>query len=315
MQTSRTARPAPGLIEQKWRTIKKDWIFYLLLLFGMAYFVLFHYVPMYGAQIAFRNFRFKDGITGSQWVGMRNFVKLFAHPDLPVAFRNTIVISLMKIAFGFPMPVLLALSINSVWSTRLRRAIQSISYLPYFLSWVVVGGILTTMLSPGTGVVNRVIQALGGEPIYFMASVPYFRGVLVVSDIWKEIGWSSIIYLAALSGVDGQLYEAATVDGANKFRQLLAITLPSIAPTIITLFILRVGNILNAGMDQIYAMYSPPVYSVSDILDTLSLRIGIKNMQYSMSTATSIFKSIIGLAMILISNRLCKFIDEDSGIF
>lgn len=295
--------------------IGKDRMFYLLLLPGLVYFLVFHYVPMYGAQIAFRNFRFADGILGSQWVGLKNFQDLFRHPDFPVALQNTIVISLLKIGIGFPMPILLALALNAVQSSGLRRTFQSISYLPYFLSWVVVAGIVSTMLSPSMGAVNKLIALFGAEPIYFMADPGYFRGVLVVSDIWKEIGWSSIVYLAALMGVDAQLYEAATVDGAGKLRQLASITLPGIAPTIITMFILRVGGILNAGMDQIYAMYSPAVYQVSDILDTLSLRIGIMNMKYSMSTAISMFKSVIGLIMIVAANRLCKLIDEESGIW
>jgi len=289
--------------------------YWLMIVPGYAWLVLFSIVPMFGILMAFEDYNPMYGYFRSPWVGLSNFRYMFSMADSWSIIYNTVFIATMKVVLNLIFPLIFALLLNELRLARYKRLVQTVTYMPYFLSWVVVGGILTTMLSPGTGVVNRVIQALGGEPIYFMASVPYFRGVLVVSDIWKEIGWSSIIYLAALSGVDGQLYEAATVDGANKFRQLLAITLPSIAPTIITLFILRVGNILNAGMDQIYAMYSPPVYSVSDILDTLSLRIGIKNMQYSMSTATSIFKSIIGLAMILISNRLCKFIDEDSGIF
>lgn len=302
-------------ISIKLRTIIKDRSFYFILLPGLAYFLLFHYVPMYGIQIAFKDFSFKAGITGSPWIGLENFRNLFAHPDFVVALKNTITISLFKILLGFPAPILLALMINALWNTRVSKVIQSITYLPHFLSWVVIAGILTTMLSPSSGVVNHLLGYFGIGPINFMGDVSYFQGVIVLSDIWKEVGWGSIVYLAALSNVDLQLYEAATVDGAGKFRQMISITLPSIAPTIITMFILRIGGILNAGMEQIYAMYSPPVYPVSDILDTLALRIGIENMRYGMSTAISFFKSGIGFVMILITNKLVKRIDEDSGIW
>ncbi len=297
------------------RRILTDRMFYLMLLPGIIYFVVFHYVPMYGVQIAFRNYKMKLGFFGSQWVGLKNFERLFADPGFIQALKNTIVISLLKIAIGFPAPIIMALMLNAVRSNIGRRIYQSISYLPHFLSWIVIAGLARNIFSPSTGIVNVIIKSLGFQPINFLASNQYFRWVLVFTDMWKEVGWGSIIYLAALMGVDHQLYEAATVDGASPFRQLISITLPSIAPTIITMLILRVGGILSAGQDQVYAMYNELVYSVADILDTYSLRIGLSNLKYSMSTAVSLFKSAIGLVMILVTNKLCKFVDENSGIF
>ena len=297
------------------RVMWMDRMFYLMLLPGIIYFIIFHYAPMYGVQIAFRNYKMKLGFFASPWVGMDNFEKLFRDPGFITALRNTIIISLLKIAVGFPAPVILALMLNAVRSTRLRRVFQSISYLPHFLSWIVIASLVRSMFSTSMGSVNQLIKRFGFEPVNFLGSGQYFRGVLVLTDCWKEVGWGSIIYLAALMGVDRQLYEAATVDGAGPFRQLVSVTIPSIAPTIITMLILRVGGILSAGQDQVYAMYNELVYSVADILDTYALRIGLNNLKYSMSTAVSLFKSAIGLTMILITNRVSKLVDENNGIF
>ncbi len=290
-------------------------MFYLMLLPGLVYFIVFHYAPMYGVQIAFRNYRMKLGFFGSPWVGMENFERLFRDPGFITALKNTVIISLLKIAVGFPAPIVLALMLNAVRSARLRRVFQSISYLPHFLSWIVIASLARSMFSTSMGSVNQLIQRFGFEPVNFLGSSQHFRGVLVLSDCWKEVGWGSIIYLAALMGVDRQLYEAATVDGARPFRQLISITIPSIAPTIITMLILRVGGILSAGQEQVYAMYNELVYSVADILDTYALRVGLNNLKYSMSTAVSLFKSAIGLTMILITNRISKLLDENNGIF
>ena len=297
------------------RVMWMDRMFYLMLLPGLVYFIVFHYAPMYGVQIAFRNYRMKLGFFGSPWVGMENFERLFRDPGFITALKNTVIISLLKIAVGFPAPIVLALMLNAVRSARLRRVFQSISYLPHFLSWIVIASLARSMFSTSMGSVNQLIQRFGFEPVNFLGSSQHFRGVLVLSDCWKEVGWGSIIYLAALMGVDRQLYEAATVDGARPFRQLISITIPSIAPTIITMLILRVGGILSAGQEQVYAMYNELVNSVADILDTYALRVGLNNLKYSMSTAVSLFKSAIGLTMILITNRISKLLDENNGIF
>jgi putative aldouronate transport system permease protein len=300
------------------RSLKKIWKdkpLYLILLPGILYFVVFHYIPMYGATIAFKDFKVMQGILGSKWVGFKNFVEVFNHPAFLPALRNTIIISFYKIIFGFPAPIILALLLNEIKKVTFKRVIQTVSYLPHFLSWVVIAGLAAKMFSPSSGVVNIFIKALGYEPIYFMADPKWFRGLLVTTDIWKEIGWGSIIYLAALSGVDIQLYEAAIVDGASKWKQLIHITLPGIVSTIVIMFILRIGGILNAGFEQVFMMYNANVYDVADILDTLTYRIGLESAKYSLSTAISIFKSIIGFTLILITNKLSKMIDEDGGIW
>lgn len=295
--------------------IWKDKPIYLILLPGIIYFIIFHYVPMYGAIIAFKDFKAALGIMGSKWVGLKNFIDFFHHPSFGPVLINTLIISLYKIVCGFPAPIILALLLNEVRSVGYKRTIQTISYLPHFLSWVVIGGLAIKMLSPSSGAINMIIKSMGFEPIYFMAEPRYFRTILVLTDIWKEIGWGSIIYLAALSGVDPQLYEAAIVDGASKWRQLWSITIPSIAPTIIIMFILRIGGVMNAGFEQIFVMYSPNVYSVSDIIDTFVYRIGLESAKYSMATAIGLFKSVIGFLLIVITNRLSKIVDESNGLW
>jgi putative aldouronate transport system permease protein len=300
------------------RTLNKIWKdrpIYLILLPGIIYFVLFHYVPMYGAIIAFKDFKAPLGIMGSKWVGFKNFVDFFNHPSFSLVLINTMVISMYKIIIGFPAPIILALLLNEVKHKLFKKSIQTISYMPHFLSWVVIAGLATKMLSPSSGAINQLITFLGFEPIYFMADPKYFRGILVLSDIWKEIGWGSIIYLAALSGVDVQLYEAATVDGASKWKQLWSITIPSIAPTIVIMFILRVGGVMNAGFEQIYMMYSPNVYAVSDIIDTFVYRNGLESAKYSFATAIGLFKSVIAFVLVLITNRLSKLMDDNNGLW
>lgn len=295
--------------------IWKDKPIYLILLPGIIYFVVFHYIPMYGAIIAFKDFKATLGIFGSKWVGLKNFIDFFHHPSFSVVLSNTLLISMYKIIFGFPAPIILALLLNEVKQELYKRCIQTISYLPHFLSWVVIAGLAAKMFSPSSGAVNQIIKFFGFEPIYFMAEPAYFRSILVLSDIWKEIGWGSIIYLAALSGVDPQLYEAAIVDGASKWKQLWSITIPSIAPTIVIMFILRVGGVMNAGFEQVYMMYSPNVYAVSDIIDTFVYRSGLESAKYSFATAIGLFKSVIGFSLVLITNRLSKIIDENNGLW
>lgn len=302
-------------LKRKMAKIWKDKSFYLILLPGIIYFVLFHYVPMYGATIAFKDFKVMQGILGSKWVGFKNFIELFNHPSFWPVVRNSLIISLYKVFWGFPAPIILALLLNELRKESFKRTIQTISYLPHFLSWVVIGGLAVKMLSPSTGVVNLIIKALGFKPIYFMVNPKYFRSVLVLTDIWHGIGWGSIIYLAALSGVDPQLYEAATVDGASRWRQIWSITIPSISSTIAIMLILRMGGIMNAGFEQIFVMYSPNVYDVADIIDTFNYRLGFENAQYSLATAIGLFKSVIGFTLILITNKLSKLIDEGNGIW
>lgn len=294
--------------------MKKHKLYYVLIIPGLLYFVVFHYVPIYGVIIAFKDIAPFEGLHGiftSEWVGLRHF-KNFIHSyyfwDI---IENTLTISFYRLLFGFPAPILLALLLNEVRHTVFKRTVQTISYLPHFLSMVVVAGLVTVFLSTDGGFVNGVLRQFGIEPIMFLGDTRYFRSVLVVSGIWKEVGWSSIIYLAAIAGVDAQLYEAARVDGAGKLRQVWHITLPGIRHIIVILFILSIGNVMDGGFEQIFLLYSPPVYEVADIIDTYVYRKGLVEIQYSFAAAVGLFKSVIALALIVTANYLAKKFDQE----
>lgn len=303
--------------QKGWKTaFWKNRYLLLLLLPGLAYFIIFKYVPMFGLLMAFQDYSLKGGILGSQWVGLAQFRSLFAGEDFLLVLRNTVKISLLKLLFGFPAPVILALMFNELRDSAFKKVAQTVSYIPHFFSWVVMGGMITTLLSPSVGFVNAIIQALGFQPIYFVADPKYFVGVLVVSDVWKEMGWNSVIYLAALTSVNYELHEAAIIDGASRIKRIIHISLPCIMPTVVTMLILKVGGVLEAGFDQILNMYNTAVYDVSDIIDTYTYRMGIGNYQYSFSAAAGMFKSVIGLVLVLITNALAKKIsDGETSIF
>lgn len=285
---------------------KYRYMFYLLLP-AIVWYGIFSYGPLYGIQLAFKDFRIMEGISGSPWIGLDHFRTIFqASNDFPNILKNTIVISFYHIAFGFPAPILLALLFNELRFKLFKRVAQTISYLPHFLSWVVLSGLLIAILSPSSGIVNAIITFFGFEPIYFLGGKQYFRFTLVVSAIWKEIGWGSIIYLAALASVDPHLYESAVVDGAGRWKQMLHITLPMIMPTIAIMFILRIGGILDAGFDQILNLYNPVVFGVADIIDTYIYRVGIGQLQYGITTAIGLFKNVIALALVLGTNYIIK---------
>ena len=286
----------------------------LLILFTpiVAYFVIFKYIPMYGVLLAFKDFKIKLGIFNSPWAGFKYFNQLFSTPSFFEVFRNTVVISLLRIVFGFPAPILLALLLNEIRSTGFKRVVQTISYLPHFLSWVVLGGLFVRFLSPATGPINAVIKSLGGAPIYFLGSTSYYVPTIIVTGIWQSVGWGSIVYLAAISGVSPELYESAVLDGASRWQKMYYITIPSIMPTIIVLLILRMGSVLNAGFDQIFNTYNDAVMPVADILDTYVYRRGLAGMQYSYSSAASLFKTVIGFALVFGTNLLARKMGESS---
>ncbi|SDC13064.1 carbohydrate ABC transporter membrane protein 1, CUT1 family [Paenibacillus sp. UNCCL117] len=285
---------------------------FLMLLPVLLYYLIFEYGPLYGAQIAFKDYRIRDGIMGSPWVGFKHFHYLFtASPDFMRIMRNTLLLSFYHIVFGFPAPIVLALLFNEVRSRVFKRVTQTISYLPHFLSWVVLGGLLITILSPTTGVVNQLLALVGIDPIYFLGDPEYFRFTLVVSSIWKEIGWGTIIYLAALAGVDPSLYEAAVVDGAGRWKQIMHITLPGIVPVITIMFIFRIGAVLNAGFDQVLNLYSPNTYSVGDILDTYVYRAGLTQLQYSLTAAVGLFKNVVAFTLVLLTNYVVKKLGQE----
>jgi putative aldouronate transport system permease protein len=285
---------------------------YLMLLFlpALIYYVLFCYAPLYGIQIAFKNFIFRLGIMKSPWVGFTNFRRLFGMGSFREVFRNTVIISSLKLFFGFPAPIIFALLLNEMRLPRFKKLVQTISYLPHFVSWVILGGLFIQFLSPSTGPVNIILKNMGLKPVYFLADKNWFRPVLVLTSMWKGVGWGSIIYLASLSGIDPGLYEAAEIDGAGRFRKALSITLPSLIPVITVMFIFSVGGIVKDDFDQIFNLYNPAVYSVGDVLGTYTYRVGLVDMQYSFSTAVGLFTNVVSFGLIVLTNSITKRLNE-----
>jgi len=259
---------------------------------------IYSYGPMVGVVIAFERFNPAKGIFGSPLVGWDNFSYLFALPDTGQVIWNTVVIALMKITLGLVVPIVVALLLNEIRIGLIKRGVQTLIYLPHFLSWVILGGILVDILSPSEGIVNQVIKMFGGNPVFFLGDPQWFRFTIVISDIWKEFGFGTIVFLAAISGVDLALYEAAIIDGASRFKQTLHVTLPGMLPIIVLVATLSLGNVLNAGFDQIFNLYSPQVYQTGDILDTFVYRIGLVETQYGVATAVGLFKSVVSCGFI-----------------
>jgi putative aldouronate transport system permease protein len=290
----------------------KHRVLLLMVLPAFLYFLIFRYGPIAGVSIAFLDFRAKVGqsffqsLLSSRWMGLENFREFLASRTGLQILGNTLLISLYKIVFGFPAPIVLALLLNEVRASSFKRVVQTITYLPHFVSWVILAGILRMLLSPDFGLIVPVFRFLGVEVINVIGDSRYFRGLLVVSDIWQGVGWGSVIYLAALSGLDPQLYEAATIDGAGRWRQLVAITLPGIASTIVVMLILRTGAILDAGFDQVFNLQNAAVLSVSDILDTHTYSAGIQHARFSYTTAVGMFKSVFGFLMVVATNFVAK---------
>lgn len=293
------------------KKVRKYGYCYLLLLPAVLFFLAFHYAPMYGVTLAFKDFAIRRGIMGSPWVGLKHFERLFGSVVFYEVFFNTVVISCMRLLFGFPAPILFALMLNEVTHNRFKKLTQTISYLPHFISWVVMAGIITEMLSPTRGAVNYLITLFGGKPVHFLADPAWFRPILILTGIWKDVGYGSIIYLAAIAGISVEQYESATIDGASRLRIIRHIILPSILPTVSTMFILQLGGILNAGFDQVFNLYNPLVYSTGDIIDTYVYRVGLSgDMQYSYSTAVGLFKNVVGFVMVVLANVFAGRVGE-----
>lgn len=289
-------------------------MYYLLLLPGLLYLIIFHYIPMFGIIISFKEYQPFMGVEGiftSEWVGLKHFQKFFNSYYFWDILGNTLAISLLKFIFGFPAPIIFALLLNEVRNKKFMKTVQTISYLPHFLSWVVVSGLLVTLLSTDNGLINIIREAMGKESIMFLGDPKYFRQVLVISDIWKGIGWGSIVYLAAISGVDQEMYEAAYIDGANRWRRIWHITLPSISHIVVIMLIFSVGGLLNAGFEQIFLLYSPAVYSVANIIDTFVYREGLQSNNYSYATAVGLFKSLVSMFLLLLTNFIAKRLDQE----
>ncbi|MEZ3463160.1 MAG: ABC transporter permease subunit [Lachnospiraceae bacterium] len=288
-------------------------MFHLMLLPGMIMLFLFVFVPLFGSLMAFQNYVPAKGIFGSKWVGLDNFQFIFSLPDSRQVFVNTLVIAFAKLIFNIIVPVSFAILLNEITVGICKKFFQTVVYLPHFLSWVVLATVVTNMFSL-SGPFNALVTAFGGEPVQFLADNNWFRQVIVATDVWKEFGYNSVVYLAALTGIDLGLYEAASIDGANRFEQTLHITLPSLMPTIILMTALNLGNILNAGFDQIFNLYNPIVYETGDIIDTYVYRIGMVERQYSIGTAVGLFKSVISFLLIMGANKGAKKL-TGSGIF
>jgi putative aldouronate transport system permease protein len=295
---------------QLWKEMKKYKVLYLFLLPAFVWFFVFYYIPIYGVTIAFKDYSLTKGILGSPWVGFRHFERMFGSPEFARVFKNTLIISFLKLIFVYTSGIFLALALNELLHDKFKKIVQSITYLPHFLSWVIIGSIMVELLSPSSGLVNHIIIAFGGKPIYFLADTDWFVPILILSDTWQSIGWGSIIYLAAIAGVDPQLYEAATMDGAGRFKKIWHVTLPSITSVIIIMMIFNIGNMMNAGFDQIFNLYNPAVYEVADIIDTYVYRVGLIQMNFSFSTAVGLFKNAIGLILVLVVNRLANRVGQ-----
>jgi putative aldouronate transport system permease protein len=316
MATSMLKRTFKRRMRSHWGAIKRDRLLYIMVIPGIFYFLLFCYVPLYGITIAFRDYNLFQGFSNAPYIGLDVFKRMFNTVGFNRAFANTLIISIAKVIFGFPAPVLLSLMLNEVVHMKIKKGVQTSLLLPHFMSWVVIGGIFYLLLSPNSGMIRDVAKLFGQEKdlVNVLGNKRYFRTFLVASEIWKTMGYGTIVYLAAIAGINQELYEAARCDGASKMAQIWHVTLASIRPMIVLLLILRVGHILNAGFEQIFVLSNPLVVEVADIIDTYVYRIGVVQGNYSLGTAAGLFKSVVGLIMVLGANSIAKKIDEDSGL-
>ncbi|RXZ82088.1 sugar ABC transporter permease [Paenibacillaceae bacterium] len=295
-----------GAEGRRWRLIRGNLDMYLLLIPGIIFLFLFKYTPMYGIVIAFQDFNIFGGISGSEWVGTAQFKKLLRSDEFLQVLINTLLISVYKITILFPIPIVIALMLNEVRRMFFKRTIQTIIYLPHFLSWVIISGLFINILSPTGGIVNDIIRSLGGQPVSFFTDNNLFRGLVVFTAGWKEIGWNAIVFIAAIAGIEQEQYEAAAIDGAGRIRQMWSISLPGMLPTIVLMFILRIGNLLEAGTEQILTMYNPLVYKSGDVIGTFVYRMGLGQQDYSFSTAVGLFNSAVGFLLIVVGNMLSR---------
>lgn len=291
-----------GVLEK----LSKHKEYYIMLIPGILFFLIFCYGPMYGLVIAFQDYYPLKGISGSKFVGLKHFEALFTDPFFVSVLKNTIIISIYKMLVCFPAPIFLCLVLNEIKNLKFKKVAQSVSYLPHFISWVVVSGIIIEFLSPSRGPINILLQSMGFDPVFFIAEPHYFRGVLVVSDLWKSIGWGSIVYLAAVTSIDPSLYEAAEMDGAGRIRRIIHITLPALAPIVTVMLIMQSGKILNDSFEQVYNFLTPTTYGVGDVISTFVYRMGIQKMQYSFTTAVDLFKNIISFALVMLTNYVAR---------
>ena len=293
------------------RDILKNRYIYLMLFPAIAYYVIFHYFPMYGVVIAFKDFRAGLGIMRSPWAGLKHFEQFFSSYYCWRLIRNTILLNIYDLIFAFPAPIILALLLSELRSNKYKRIVQTVSYLPHFISVVVVVGFIGNFFSQN-GIINSIIIKFGAGPISFMLESKWFRPIYIGSGIWQDIGWGSIIYLAAISAIDPQLYEAATIDGAGRFRKIVHITIPSILPTVVILLIFRVGGMMSVGFEKVFLMYNPSTYETADVISTFVYRSGFRQAQYSYSAAVGLFNTIVNFILLVIANYTSRALTENS---
>lgn len=294
------------------KKVNKTKYLWLLFLPCLLYFIIFRYAPMFGLVITFKNYNLFKGVFASEWVGLKYYITFIQNPDFFILMKNTFLLGLYKLVFGFPAPIILAILLNEMRLQVFKRFVQTVSYLPHFISNVIVASMVIMFLSPSGGMINQMIQKLGFEPINFMIEPGMFRGIYVLSEIWQHLGWETIIYLAALTAIAPDLYEAASIDGANRWRKIWHVTLPGIAPAIVIIFILNVGKVLEIGFEKVFLMYNPAIYSTADIISTYVYRTGLIGGNFSYAAAIDLFMGIISLFFIVMANTISRRISENS---
>ncbi|MXO80812.1 ABC transporter permease subunit [Paenibacillus sp. OT2-17] len=295
-----------------WNQVKRDYELYLFLLPIIIIYLVFKYYPMYGIQIAFKDFSPSRGIWGSEWVGFKHFIDFFGSYNFWTIMTNTLTLSVLSLVFSFPAPIIIAIMLNQMLAKRYKKIVQTVIYAPHFISTVVLVGMLNVFLSPNSGIVNHIITLFGGDPIMFLADEGWFRPLYILSGVWQETGFATIIYLAALAGVNPELHEAAIMDGASKWKRVMHVDIPSILPTIVILLILALGNIMGIGFEKAFLMQNDLNYSTSNIIPTYVYEIGIQKAQYSFSTAIGLFNSVVNIILIITVNRIAKKLTETS---
>ena len=292
-------------VQRKKKNWQKDWQLHLMILPGLLFILIFKYMPLGGITIAFKEFFPGKGIWGSPWVGLENFEYMLALPDTKRVMWNTLFIAAAKILINFPVPIIISILLNEVKNHRFKRSVQTIIYLPYFISWVILAGIIQDLFAK-EGLINQFLGIFGAEPVFFLGNKYAFLGVLIGTDVWKNFGYNTVVYLAAITGIDETLYEAAKIDGANRFQQIWNVTLPGIAPIVVLMMILNLGNVLNAGFEQIFNLYNPLVYETADIIDTFVYRISLVEANYSLGTAVGLLKSVVSFILIVTSYKIAN---------
>lgn len=297
--------------KRRWKRIKKSKYLYLIFLLPFLYYVIFHYAPMYGILVAFKDYNIVRGVFGSPWVGLKHFEKFLLDPYFWKLVRNTLLLNLYSLLWGFPVPIILAFALNEVRHMRFKKLVQTVSYLPHFISTVVICGMLTNFLS-STGIINQIVQAFGGKTVQFLLMPQYFRTIYIASGIWQTAGWSSIVYLAALTNVDQEILEAAMIDGANRWQRIRNVTLPSIMPTISIMLIMQLGRLLDLGYEKILLLYNGSTYETADVISTFVYRRGLLGGDFSYGTAVGLFQSVVGLILLVTANKVSKRLSETS---